>query len=208
MDSAIEKRYDRLASIYDLWDVIPERLLYRSWRLKLWEKVQGERILEVGVGTGKNIPFYPSGAQTTAIDISPRMLEKARARANQRHDVTVELLKADLNDLTFEDNSFDAVVGSFILMVLPDPLKALKEIKRVCQPHGKIFFLEFTRSDSKIAAFFQDLLTPLTRAVYHAYLNRDIVGLIQRSGFRVTDGVRMSNGIVELIEANIFPVKP
>lgn len=208
MDSAIEKRYDRLASIYDLWDVIPERLLYRSWRLKLWEKVQGERILEVGVGTGKNIPFYPSGAQTTAIDISPRMLEKARARANQRHDVTVELLKADLNDLTFEDNSFDAVVGSFILMVLPDPLKALKEIKRVCQPHGKIFFLEFTRSDSKIAAFFQDLLTPLTRAVYHAYLNRDIVGLIQRSGFRVTEGVRMSNGIVELIEANIFPVKP
>lgn len=208
MDSAIEKRYDRLASVYDLWDVIPERLLYRSWRLKLWEKVQGERILEVGVGTGKNIPFYPSGAQTTAIDISPKMLEKARARANQRHDVTVELLKADLNDLTFEDNSFDAVVGSFILMVLPDPLKALKEIKRVCQPHGKIFFLEFTRSDSKIAAFFQDLLTPLTRAVYHAYLNRDIVGLIQRSGFRVTEGVRMSNGIVELIEANIFPVKP
>ncbi len=202
-NSAIEKRYDRLASIYDLWDVIPERLLYRSWRLKLWEKVQGERMLEVGIGTGKNIPFYPSGAQTTAIDISPRMIEKARARANQRHDVTVELLKADLNDLTFEDNSFDIVVGSFILMVLPDPLKVLKEIKRVCQPHGKIFFLEFTRSDNKIVAFFQDLLTPLTRAVYHAYLNRDIVELIRRSGFRVTENGRMSDGIVALIEANI-----
>ncbi len=69
-DRDIEKKYDRLASIYDFWDVIPERLLYRSWRLKLWEKVQGERILEVGVGTGKNIPFYPSGAQTTAIDMN------------------------------------------------------------------------------------------------------------------------------------------
>ena len=200
-DNDIEKRYDRLALIYDLWDVIPERLLYRSWRLKLWEKVRGERILEVGVGTGKNIPFYPSGAQVTAIDISPRMLEKGRARDNQRHDVTAELLKVDLNGLTFEDNSFDAVVGSFILMVLSDPLKALKEIKRVCQPRGKIFFLEFTRSDSKIVAFFQDLLTPLTRAVYHAYLNRDIVGLIQSSGFRVTESSRMSNGIAKLIEA-------
>ncbi len=200
-DSDIEKRYDRLALIYDFWDVILERLLYRSWRLKLWEKVQGERILEVGVGTGKNIPFYPSGAQVTAIDISRRMLEKARARDNQRHDVTVELLKADLNGLTFKDNSFDAVVGSFILTVLPEPLKALKEIKRVCQPHGKIFFLEFTRSDSKVVVFFQDLLTPLTRAVYYAYLNRDIVGLIQTSGFRVIESGRMSNGIAKLIEA-------
>lgn len=202
-DSDIAKRYDRLASIYDFWDVIPERLLYRSWRLKLWEKVQGENILEVGVGTGKNIPFYPSGTQVTAIDISHRMLERARARENQLHDVTVKLLKADLNGLTFKDNSFDAVVGSFVLMVLPDPLKALKEIKRVCQPHGKVFFLEFTRSDSKVMAFSQGLLTPLTHAVYHAYLNRDIVGLIQSSGFRIIESDRMSNGIVQLIEANI-----
>ncbi len=200
-NSDIEKRYDHLASSYDLWDVILEHLLYRSWRLKLWKKVQGERILEVGVGTGKNIPFYPSGVQTTAIDISRRMLEKAQARDNQRHDVTVELLKANLNNLTFKANSFDAVVGSFILMVLPDPLKALKEIKRVCQPHGKIFFLEFTRSDNKMVAFFQDLLTPLTRAVYHAYLNRDIAGLIQSSGFRVIERDKMNNGIAELIEA-------
>jgi ubiquinone/menaquinone biosynthesis C-methylase UbiE len=129
------------------------------------------------------------------------MLEKARGRAKYRPDVTIELFKDDLNKLIFEDNAFDVVVGSFIFMVVSDPLKALQEVRRVCQPSGKLFLLEFTRSQNRLIGLFQDLLTPLTRIVYHANLNRDIAGLIQSCGFEIIETDPVGNGLVKIMVA-------
>ena len=199
--SDVQTTYDRIAPLYDIWDAIPEGLLYRSWRRQLWNRLTAGKILEIGVGTGKNIRFYPPGGQVTAIDISPKMLEKAAAKASARQDVSVELLTMDVSELAFADGIFDAVVGSFILTVLTDPLKALREIKRVCKPGGKLLLLEFTRSDNKLVALLQDLVTPLTDAIYKAHLNRDPVTLVQRGGYQITTAEAVGNSMVTLIQA-------
>ncbi len=199
--SDIRKQYNRIASIYDSLDTILERLFYGSWRRQLWEMVTTSRILEIGVGTGKNICFYPPGAHVTAIDISPKMLEKAAARATSRPDIVFELVTMDVSRLTFDATLFDAVIGSFIIMVVPDPLKVLQEIKRVCKPSGELLLLEFTRSDNQLVAFLQDLVTPLTYAVYRAYLNRDIIKLVQGSGFKIIRIEEVENGIAKIIQA-------
>lgn len=199
--SDTRKQYDRIASIYDILDAIPERLFYRSWRRQLWDRVTTGKILEIGVGAGKNIGFYPSGAQVTAIDISTKMLEGAVARTTSRSDIVVELLTMDVSELTFDAALFDTVVGSFILMVMPDPLKALQEVKRVCKPGSQLFLLEFTRSDNQVVAFLQDLVTPLAHAVYRAHVNRDIVMLVQSSGFKIIKIEEVGNSIVKIIQA-------
>ena len=200
--SADEKRtYDRIASTYDFLDTIPERLFYRSWRRQLWSPLTAGRILEIGVGTGKNIPFYPAGAQVTAVDISPRMLDKAAERAATKQDVSIELHTMSVSQLSFKDDTFDAVVGSFIFTVIDDPSLALQEIMRVCRPGGRVHLLEFTRSDNRLVALIQDLLTPLNRAIYRARMNRDIVGLVRRSGFQAVAVEAVGDGIVRCIRA-------
>lgn len=199
--SDIQTRYDRIASNYDICDAIPERLFYRSWRRRLWGELTGGRILEIGVGTGKNIYFYPPGAHVIAVDISSKMLEKAVIRTTSRPDVQIELLTMNVSELTFDADVFDAVVGSFILTVLPDPLKVLQEVKRVCKPDGKLLLLEFTRSNNQLISFLQDLVTPLTHAVYRAHLNREILKMIERSGFQIVTTEQVGNGFVKLIRA-------
>ncbi len=197
----VQTRYNRIAANYDRWDTIPEGLFYRSWRRQLWDRVTAESILEIGVGTGKNIHFYPPGAQVTGIDISSKMLEKAAARATRRPDIHLELLRMDVSKLAFDAAVFDTVIGSFILMVVPEPLKALQEVKRVCKPGGKLRLLEFTRSGNRLVAFIQDLVTPLTRAAYCAHVNRDILTLVESSGFRITAVEEMADGVVRIIQA-------
>jgi len=196
-----ERRYDRIAFAYDILDAIPERLFYSAWRRRLWGSVAGERVLEVGVGTGKNLRFYPGKAQVTAIDISSKMLEKAARRLAGRPDVEIELLKMNVANLDFDDASFDAVVGSFVLTVVPHPLEALQELKRVCKPQGNLWLLEFTRSDSKLIGFVQDLITPLASALYNANVGQDIVKLVRRSGFTIVAVEEVVDGIVRIIRA-------
>lgn len=197
----VQTRYNKIASSYDRWDTVPEGLFYRSWRRQLWDRVTAESILEIGVGTGKNIHFYPPGAQVTGIDISSKMLEKAAARATRRPDIHLELLRMDVSKLVFDAAVFDTVIGSFILMVVPEPLKALQEVKRVCKPGGKLLLLEFTRSGNRLVAFMQDLVTPLTRAVYCAQVNRDMLTLVESSGFQITAIEKVADGVVEIIQA-------
>lgn len=197
----LKASYDRIAYIYDFWDIIPERLFYRSWRAHLWSGVKAGRILEIGVGTGKNIPFYPSGAKVTAIDISSKMLGKAVKRAAARQDVFIELFVMDVNKLSFDNKTFDTVIGSFILTVLPDPRQALQEIMRVSKVSGTLLLLEFVRSDNKLIALIQDLLTPFTHTVYKAYINRDITTLVKRSGFQIISVNTIGSSIVKIISA-------
>lgn len=199
--SDIRTKYDRLAPNYDLWDIIPEHLFYHSWRRQLWNTLAAGRILEIGVGTGKNIPFYPPGAQITAIDISPKMLQRAARRADIRQDISLELVTMDVSTPSFQDDTFDVVAGSFVLTVLPDPLPALQEIKRICRPGGRLLLLEFTRSDNRLVALLQDLVTPLSHAVYRAHLNRDVMALVAQSGFKIISAKAVGDSLVKLIQA-------
>jgi ubiquinone/menaquinone biosynthesis C-methylase UbiE len=112
------RSYDRIARFYDPMETLVEGR-YRSWRERLWSLVTGPEVLEIGVGTGKNIPFYPSGITVTAVDLSPRMLERA-ARLAGRLNATVDLQLADAQALGFADHRFDEVVATFVFCSVPD----------------------------------------------------------------------------------------
>jgi len=129
-------RYERIAPLYDLLDLPFEYSRYRKIRSLLFQGLKG-RVLDAGIGTGRNIQFYPPEAQVIGIDISPAMLVRAkRRRASLGADV--ELHQMDVTHLAFEDQSFDAAVTTFLFCVLPDDLQvpALREIGRVVKTGG------------------------------------------------------------------------
>ena len=135
------KRYDRLAPFYDLLEKPLERRQFAQWRARLGERINGKRVLEVGVGTGKNIRYYPQGAKVTAIDLSPRMLTRARRKV-EASTVEVDLAEMDVQNLAFPDQSFDTVLATFVFCSVPDPVRGLRELLRVCRQGVKMGGLE------------------------------------------------------------------
>src|SRR5512139_447982 len=125
---ARRRRYDRIAPVYDLMEWMGERRM-RPWREKLWAQVPPVRVLEVGVGTGKNIEYHPRDARMTGIDFSPRMLERAHQRATRLGD-PIELLQMDAQAMEFSDSSFDAAVATCVFCSVPDPVQCFREVKR------------------------------------------------------------------------------
>jgi ubiquinone/menaquinone biosynthesis C-methylase UbiE len=177
------KRYERIAPIYDVMEVFAERL-YTPWRYRLWSMVQGPKVLEVGVGTGKNIPYYPKEMDITAIDLTPGMLEWARKRATQT-SVVIDLRLGDVQDLGFPDAIFDEVVETFVFCSVPDPPLGLQELTRVLKPGGRLFMLEHVRARNPVAGFSMDLLNPLVERMTGVNINRRTVETVSRSKLRV-----------------------
>lgn len=116
--------------------------------------------MEVGVGTGKNIPYYPPDVKITAIDFSPKMLQRARKRSIKLGS-SVELLEMDIQDLAFPNGHFDTVFATFVFCSVTDPVKGLKELKRACKPDGKLILLEHMRPGNPILGFLFDMLNPV-----------------------------------------------
>lgn len=179
------KRYDRGAATYDLREGVME-LLFRRWRRELWALVPPGRVLEIGVGTGKNIPYYPAGAEVTAIDFSPKMLERAERRA-RRHGARVSLHLMDAQALAFPDASFDAAVATYVFCSVPDPVLGLSEARRVLKPGGRLYLLEHVRSDCPVLGRAMDLVNPLFVRMTGANLNRRTVENVRRAGFTVVE---------------------
>jgi phosphatidylethanolamine/phosphatidyl-N-methylethanolamine N-methyltransferase len=179
-----ESRYDRIAPIYDLMEILPERQ-FSAWREKLWAQVPEGRVLEVGVGTGKNLPYHPPTVEVVGIDISKRMLERAHRRAEEL-DSPVELRQMDAQQLDFPDDSFDAAVGTFVFCSVPDALQGLRELGRVVKPGGKILLLEHVRiDDPEIAGKVMDVLDPLVARLMGPHINRRTVENVRRAGLEV-----------------------
>lgn len=130
-------RYNRIAPLYDAMEMLIERAALSAWRRQLWAVVPAGRVLEIGVGTGKNLSYYPASAQVTAIDLSERMLQRAQRRAATL-GVQVDLRLMDAQHLEFPASTFDAAVATFVFCSVPDPVAGLRELGRVVRPEGDI----------------------------------------------------------------------
>jgi phosphatidylethanolamine/phosphatidyl-N-methylethanolamine N-methyltransferase len=122
----------------------------------------GDRILEVGVGTGINASLYPANCHVTGIDLSTSMLDKARERVAREGLRHVRLIEMDAARLTFADDAFDIVYAPYLVSVVPDPIQVVREMKRVCRPGGKIIILNHFRSANPILSRCERAISPFT----------------------------------------------
>jgi demethylmenaquinone methyltransferase/2-methoxy-6-polyprenyl-1,4-benzoquinol methylase len=177
-------KYNQISSIYNLLEWPLEFFFFSRWRKEALSCLKG-RVLDVGVGTGKNLKYYPQGCLVTGIDNSEGMLEKARKSAENKKNVT--LLLMDAGHLDFPDKSFDYVVTTFVLCSIPDPLMALKEMRRVLKPSGEMINLEHVRSSNRSIAWIEDLINPLIIFLMGFHENRRTTEIIGSAGFTIED---------------------
>ena len=122
----------------------------------------GERLLEVGVGTGINAALYPTDCYVTGVDFSSSMLERARERIAHKGVRNVRLLQMDAANLKFADDTFDIVYAPYVISVVPDPVAVTREMYRVCRPGGRIVILNHFRSKSRVGAWLERMIAPFT----------------------------------------------
>ncbi|MDP3918644.1 MAG: class I SAM-dependent methyltransferase [Nanoarchaeota archaeon] len=177
----VQKRYDRFSIIYDLFEYPIEKLFFSKWREKYIGQVKGN-VLEIGVGTGKNLPYYKKDTQIIGIDISSKMLAKAHLKVKELNK-NINLKQADATKLPFKDKSFDYVVCTFVLCSVPDPVATIKEMVRVCKEGGKVVMLEHTISKSLWMNFLLKIHDPITQAIFGFSMKRDTIRNIEIAGF-------------------------
>jgi len=198
--TTIRKRYQRIAPVYDWMEKMMEGQ-FRAGRQKLWSSITGPQVLEVGVGTGRNMEYYPPGARITAIDLTPGMLERAQKRATELGQ-QVDLRLMDVQCLEFPDASFDTVVSACVFCSVPDPVLGLKEVLRVTKPDGKVILLEHVRSKQRIVGKMMDLLNPLVVRMMGSNINRRTIENVEKAGLVIERVETLGrDGIVKLIFA-------
>lgn len=197
----LRKAWDKAAPAYDRQMSFFERIWLggRDW---LGEQARG-RVLEVAVGTGRNLPYYPPGVTVTGIELSPAMLALARSRAAGARPDAI-LLEGDAHHLPFEDGSFDTVVCWLGLCTIPDPGTAIAEMERVLVPGGQLLLHDHVASTWPPLRGAQWLAEQVTGRTAGEYFTRRQLPLVTSVGFEITEARRSKAGTVERLRA----VKP
>jgi len=204
-NNKIKKRYDRIAPVYDSLELIMEKGKMGDWRHNLWQKVESKidkkdmRLLEAGVGSGKNIEYYPEQIDIYAIDFSPKMIKEAEKKAN-KFNKEVKLVEMDIQNLDFEDNYFDLIVTSCVFCSVPDPVQGLKELKRVLKEDGRIIMLEHMRSQNELVGKFMDWFNWVSLYTWGANINRKTMENIEKAGLEIVEVNDLMSDIVKEIE--------
>ena len=157
----VERVYEKISTVYDL-TFGPTLHPGRVDAIRRMAVKPGDRVLEVGVGTGINAALYPRDCVVTGVDFSAPMLEKARKRIAQKGVRNMRLLEMDAADLKFADNSFDIVYAPYVISVVPDPVTVAREMVRVCKPGGRIVILNHFRSASRVGSWLERIIAPFT----------------------------------------------
>jgi ubiquinone/menaquinone biosynthesis C-methylase UbiE len=178
------RAYERIAPVYDLLDAAYEWSWKRRLRARLLRHARG-RILDVGIGTGCNIPFYPAASEVVGVDLSGRMLRRARLRAAE-HGRVVHLAQMNLLDLAFPDGHFDTVLATFVLLCLPAELQApaLRELRRVCRPGGVVLLLDYRLSSNPGLRLAMRCLSPWLRWAFAGSYDPSTERQLEHAGLR------------------------
>jgi len=193
------KIYTHIARLYDVLDLPFEYGRYRHLRQTIWTGIRG-RVLDAGVGTGRNMIYYPPGAQVTGIDLSPSMLARAKTR-QRRQNSPADLLEMDVLATTFTDGHFDTIVSTFLFCVLDDShqLPALCELRRIIKAKGEVRILEYAYSKRPLKRFVMRLWAPWVKWLYGATFDRNTEQYVQQAGFELVEERFLYQDIIKLL---------
>ncbi len=195
----VRRIYDKSAGWYDRVIEFSEKLLFGEGRAWVCSQARGE-VLEIAIGTGLNLPYYPEGVRLTGVELSAAMLEVAQARA-RRLGIEADLRVGDAQVLEFADESFDTVVFTLSLCTIPDDRKAVAEAYRVLRPGGRLLLLEHARSTRRHVRALQAVLNPLTVRIQADHMLREPLNHLVGVGLEVERIERSKWGIVERVSA-------
>jgi phosphatidylethanolamine/phosphatidyl-N-methylethanolamine N-methyltransferase len=194
------RTYQRIAPLYDALDAAYERMWKQRLRARLLRRARG-RVLDIGIGTGCNLPHYPAEVELVGIDLSRRMLERAQQRAAALRR-PVRLAPMNLLQLDFPDDAFDTVVATFVLLCVPEYLQtaALRELRRVCKPDGIILLLDYKLSGHTPVRLLMRCLSPWLRVAFGGRYDARTEEYLAEAGLRpIWRRSYLSDSVVSLV---------
>lgn len=179
-----ERKYNRYSKVYDLMEKPVEILKFSNLREKAHTFLKG-KVLEVGIGTGKNMLYYPDDIEVVGIDFSKGMLAKAQLKINKLTLSNVSLLEMDIENMKFEDESFDTVLSVFVFCTVPRPIIGLHEVYRVLKPGGKAVFIEHMKSANALLNIPLYMMNLFTISLLGTSTIRETQKNIEKVGFKI-----------------------
>lgn len=177
----IQQTYDRFSSLYDL--IFKPFLEWgRRRAVEILAPAPGSRVLEVGVGTGLSLEYYPPDVEILGFDFSLGMLREARQKAIETSYCHVNLMQMDAQSLAISDSTFDYIMAAYVLTVVPDPDKAVRELFRVSRPGARVVLINYLRSRNGLISTLEDLLHPIFSRAGLFTLDHDLPGILERYG--------------------------
>ncbi|MEO7673918.1 MAG: class I SAM-dependent methyltransferase [Pyrinomonadaceae bacterium] len=190
--------YDKLAKFYDAAFAAFERRFLAAWRSETLSLLPKDAsILEIGAGSGANFQFYPDHSLAVSSELSIKMLEIAKTKADSNL-----LVQADAQSLPFGENAFDAAFATLVFCSIPKPEAAFVELQRVIKPDGLVILLEHVRPPNPFGYFF-DLASFFTERLIQDHFNRETAKLAEESGLKLIEVRRKARGAVNLIVCEV-----
>lgn len=191
--------WDEMAGRYDGSMKLPDRVWFGGGREWVCSRAEGD-VLEIAVGTGLNLPFYPEGVRLTGVELSPNMLAVARERAADL-GVDADLREADAEALPFDDESFDTVVCTLSLCAIPDHAAAIAEMARVLRPGGRVLLLDHIGSKWWPVWAVERLFELITIRTMGEHMTRRPAPMLAAAGLEIVESERLKLATVERVNA-------
>jgi ubiquinone/menaquinone biosynthesis C-methylase UbiE len=199
MPRDVKRVWNRNSSYYDFLTFLINVGKNATVKEEMFSRVKG-KVLEVGIGTGHNLRYYPRNGDFTGIDISDKMLSKAEKKA-RKLDIPVTLEVMDAQNMRFPDEIFDTVVTTCVFCSVPDPVKGLSEIRRVLKPGGSLLMYEHVLSRHRLLAFFMNMMNPFISRLFGPNINRDTVVNARKAGLTVENQENIQYDVFKRIDA-------